>query len=113
MNTRGHITRRGRNSWRVKFELEAHGSVGRQTRYVTVRGTKKQAQAELARLLAAQDAGTLVEPSKVTVAEYMQSWIATASTLALSPKTAERYRQLIDNQIMHFAAAEAQAGSYR
>ena len=100
MNTRGHITRRGRNSWRVKFELEAHGSVGRQTRYVTVRGTKKQAQAELARLLAAQDAGTLVEPSKVTVAEYMQSWIATASTLALSPKTAERYRQLIDNQII-------------
>jgi hypothetical protein len=61
VNNRGHISRRGKNSWRIKFELEALGAVGRQTRYVTVRGTRRGAQAELARLLAAQDTGTLVD----------------------------------------------------
>ncbi len=50
----GNITRRGKNSWRLKFDTGERGSAGKRlTRYVTVRGTKKQAQAELTRLLAA------------------------------------------------------------
>jgi integrase len=49
--------------------------------------------------------GALVEPSKKTVADYMRSWLATASTLSLSPKTAERYAQLIENQIVPYIGA--------
>ena len=97
----GNITRRGANSWRLKFDIGRHPISGeRETRLVTVRGTKKQAQAELTRLLAAHNAGTLVEPSTLTIAQYMRSWIATAETLSISPKTAERYRQLIERQII-------------
>jgi integrase len=50
--------------------------------------------------VAAHDAGTLVEPSKLTVADYMRAWIDTAETLSLAPKTAERYRQLIEQQVV-------------
>ena len=46
--------------------------------------------------MAAQDLGTAVEPSKVTVATYMRSWIETAEAVSISPKTAERYRELIE-----------------
>jgi integrase len=105
----GHIQRRGRNSWRVKFDIGVDPNNKRRTRYVTVRGTKKRAQAELARLVAAFDAGTLIEPSKATIADYTRSWLDTAATLTLSPKTAERYRQLIEHQIIpHLGALPLQ-----
>jgi integrase len=52
--TAGNITRRGKASWRLKFEAgERDPATGRrQTCFVTVRGTKKDAQRELIRLLA-------------------------------------------------------------
>jgi hypothetical protein len=47
----------------------------RRTRYVTVKGTKKAAQIELIRLLSEVENGTIVEPSKVTLAEYLRGWL--------------------------------------
>src|SRR6516165_1896564 len=71
---RGNITRRGKASWRVKFDLDRDPVSGkRQTRYVTVRGKRQDAERELARLLNEAHNGTLVEPSKLTVAEYMRA----------------------------------------
>jgi integrase len=97
----GNITRRGATSWRLKFDLGRDPVTGkRATRFVTVRGTKKAAQVELTRLLAANDAGALVDPSKTTLAVYIRAWIKTAAALNISPKTAERYRQLIEQQII-------------
>lgn len=106
----GHVLRRGKNSWRLKFDAGRDPTTGKRIiQYVTVRGTKKQAQAELTKLLAARDTGTLVTPNKATLAEYLRSWILTAETLSIAPKTAERYRQLIDNQIIpHLGALPMQ-----
>jgi len=96
----GNITRRGKRSWRLKFEAgDRDMATGkRKTRYVTVRGTKKDAQRELIRLLAEVDHGTAVDPSRVTVAEYLWGWLESANDL--SPKTIERYRQLAERQII-------------
>lgn len=105
----GNITRRGRSSWRLKFEGGERDSVTgkRQTRYVTVRGTKKEAQAELIRLLAGVENGTAVEPSRVTVAEYVRGWLDGVDNLA--GKTRERYRQLAEQQIIpHLGAVPLQ-----
>jgi len=97
----GNVTRRGKQSWRLKFDIGRNPATGeRQTRLVTVKGTKREAQVELTRLVAAHDAGTLLEPSKLTVSDYMRAWVGTAETLSLSAKTAERYRQLIERQIV-------------
>ncbi len=38
----------------------------------------------------------------------MRSWINTAATLKLSPKTAERYRQLIEQIVPHLGALPLQ-----
>jgi integrase len=95
----GNITRRGASSWRLKFEAGERDPVtgARRTRFVTVRGTKKDAQRELIRLLAEVENGTAVDPSRVTVAEYLRCWLDGDGDL--SPKTLERYRQLLDQQI--------------
>jgi len=96
----GNITRRGKISWRVKFEAgERDPTTGkRRTRFVTVRGTKKDAQRELIRLLAEVDNGTAVDPSRTTIAEYLRGWFDNDNQL--SPKTLERYRQLAEQQII-------------
>lgn len=106
----GHIQARGPATWRLKFEADRDPATGkRKIQYVTVKGTKKKAQAELTRLLAARDAGAAVEPDKVSVADYMCSWIATAETATISPKTAERYHGLIEHQIIpHLGAIPLQ-----
>jgi len=69
--------------------------------YVTVRGNKRKAEAKLAELLTAIDKGTFIEPSKVTVAEHVRARLAQWKTSgAIGDKTAERYGELIENQIV-------------
>jgi hypothetical protein len=94
---RGNITRRGKNSWQLKFDVPSVDGK-RQQRYATVRGTYKDAQKELTRLLGAADEGALPDPSTSTVAEYLRAWLDTMH--GLSPKTLERYRELGDRQII-------------
>jgi integrase len=54
------------------------------------------AERELAKLLHSFNEGSSVEPSKITVAEYVRGWLDIAD---LAPKTLERYRQLAEQQI--------------
>jgi integrase len=95
--TAGNITRRGTHSWRLKFEDAPDAAGSRRTRYETVRGTKRQAQERLTQLLAARDNGTAVSPSAITAAEYFHSWLD--GHHGLSPKTLERYRQVVKFEI--------------
>jgi len=70
---RGNITRRGKSSWRLKFDVgfDEHGR--RRTRNATVKGKRADAEAELARLLNEYHRGTLLDPSNVTVGEYLRA----------------------------------------
>lgn len=105
--SRGNITRRGKSSWRLKFDLFRHADGRRETRYVTVKGKRQDAQKELTRLLAQADTGMLPEPSRMTVKECIAAWLDGAHGLA--PKTAERYRQLAEQQIYpHLGAVRLQ-----
>ena len=105
---RGNVTRRGKSSWRLKFDDGADPISGkRKTRYVTVRGKRQDAERELARLLNEVHNGTLIEPCKVTVADCVRGWLSGAHGLA--PKTLERYRQLSEQQIVpHLGAVQLQ-----
>jgi integrase len=96
--SRGSIRRRGKRSWQIRFDDGVDAKGRRKARWATVKGTRQDAQKELTRLLGAADAGTLPEPSKATVAEYLREWLD--GTHDLSPKTAERYRELAELQII-------------
>jgi len=91
---RGHIERRGKKSWRLKFDLGRDPATGRrQVRRVTVRGTRKDAEGELTRLLNTIGEGVYVEPSKLTVAEYLDQWLANVKA-TVAPKTYERWEEI-------------------
>jgi len=68
---RGNITRRGKSSWRLKYDVGTDSD--RQIAYVTVRGTGKQAEAELAKRLNELAEGRYVAPTVETVESYARS----------------------------------------
>ena len=108
MSSGGHIRRRGRNrnSWELKYEVERTEG-GRRTRYKTVRGSRKDAQAELNRLLAQIADGIDIAPSKLTVETYVFERIGQwAASGVVGPKSAERYRGLAAGQIAPFLGSK-------
>jgi len=92
----GHVRRRGSRSWELKFDAGSDPATGkRRTRYVAFKGTKAEAQRELVRIVAAEQSGQAVDPTRATVADFMERWQRDWMDANVSPKTAERYRELI------------------
>ena len=95
----GSITRRGKKSWRIKYDLPRDETGERRIAYKTVKGTRKEAEKERRRLLTAIDKGIHVDPSALTVAAYMDQWLADVAPASVSPKSLEQYRSLSRIQI--------------
>ncbi len=90
---RGSIQKRGKNSWRFVFDLERDHMGKRRQKAVTYRGSKRDAEAELSRILAEIENGGFVDPGNITVAEYYERWLAHVATKT-SAKTHERYEEV-------------------
>ena len=98
---KGHIRQRGKRSFELKFDAGRDPATGeRKIQYASFKGTKREAQTKLAALITSVGAGSYVEPSKVTVADFVRArviqWEAAGD---ISARTAQRYRQLVENQI--------------
>jgi integrase len=99
----GHIRRRGENSWELKFDLGRDPVTGkRKTRYHSFKGTKREAQAELIRLSASALKGVYIDATTETIGQFLNRWSRDWATHNVSPKTLERYRFLINKQILPF-----------
>jgi integrase len=95
MSGRGHLQRRGERSWRLKYDVDADGRGNRQTRYVTLKGTRAEAQRQAAKILASVAAGAHVDPSSETVAGFVERWLRDWADDNVSNKTWTRYAQLL------------------
>lgn len=85
---KGHIRRRGTQSWELKFDLGRDPLTGKQRiRYVSFKGTKRKAQAELTRLMAEHAPGVSIDPSKITIATFLDKWDDDYAALNVSPRT--------------------------
>ena len=75
---RGHIRKRNKDAWTVIVELPRDPVTGkRRQKWVTVNGTKKEAEKELARLINEIETGFYTEPSKMSFGEYLDLWLET------------------------------------
>lgn len=97
---RGHIRKRAKDSWSLVVDIGRDPSSGkRRQTWKTFHGTKKQAEAELARLVSAIETGTDLEPQSVTVATFLDRWLeATKSRVA--PRTYDRYSEIVRLHIL-------------
>jgi integrase len=97
----GHIRPQGEGSWEIKFDLGRDPLTGRRiTKYVTLRGTKRQAQEELTRLLSQRNDGTYIEPTKMTVAQYLRHWLEADIDRRVAARTAARHRGIVEKNII-------------
>ena len=104
----GHIQKRGRNSWRLKFDAGRDAAGKRKIQYQTFRGGRREAQLKLAELIASVASNAYVEPTKTTVIEFVRNRIALWEAAGeITARTAARYCELADNQIAPHIGAKA------
>jgi integrase len=101
----GHVRRRGARSWELKFDVGTDAKGNRKIRYVTFKGTKRAAELELARLVAQNASGEGIDPSKVTVAEFVDRWDRDWATANVGLKTLERYQGLLKLYVKPYIGA--------
>ncbi|MFC1924641.1 tyrosine-type recombinase/integrase [Chloroflexota bacterium] len=92
---RGHITKRGKNSYSIKVSLGKDTTGKYKYQWVTVRGTKKDAERRLAELLHQLDNGTYIKSGKTSLAEYLERWLNDYAWPNLAPRTAEGYECIV------------------
>ena len=89
---RGSIRRRGKHSWQIRYYIRGRDKPIEET----VRGLKAKAEEVLTERLAAIGQGEHVDPSKQTVGDYLDAWMASKKG---SPTTLDVYRIIITKHL--------------
>lgn len=109
MRTRGHIAKRPRKgggfSYLVKVESPNSRPGRRKYVYKTARN-KEDAQKALTEILAKIDANAHIEPSKISVGDWVETWLNDHIAQAVEQKTFERYAELLRLHIVPGLGAE-------
>src|SRR6516162_8408690 len=71
---KGHIRKRGKNSWAIVIDTTGPDNK-RKRKWISVKGTKKDAQLRCAALITEMQGGSIFEPAKATLDEYLQRWL--------------------------------------
>lgn len=91
----GHIRQRSPGSWELRYSLGGDPATGRRkTVTATVRGSRKDAEKELRRLLRSVDTGEHVDPTKITVGRFLTIWLDTVKN-EVAPRSHERYSSIV------------------
>lgn len=97
----GHLERRSDKSWTIVIDVGRDPTTGKRKRiYRAFRGTKREAEKEMARLIAELEKGTYVEPSKLTFGDYLKEWLKNREHDNLSPTTLRRYSQIVELRLI-------------
>lgn len=91
---KGHVRQRSAGSWEIRYSWTDPLTRKRKTATATVRGTYKQADAQLRERLSELDKNRHVDPSRVTVAEWLEEWLGLIRG-EVAAKTHERYGELV------------------
>lgn len=91
---RGHIEKRGKNSYSITVSVGKDATGKYKQQWISVKGTKKDAEQKLSEILHQIDNGTFLKPSKTTMTEYLNKWLLDYAKPNLSPRGYERYESI-------------------
>ena len=92
---RGTIRQRSKGSWTIQVYAGKDPVTGKKMRVArTIRGTKKQAELALAKLIQSVETGVDFDATKMTFAKYSARWLE-SKRKQVRPKTIERYSDLM------------------
>jgi len=93
---RGHIVKRYKKSYTIVLNLGTDPATGkRKQQWISVKGTKKEAEKRLSDLLHQLDTYTFLRPAKTPLTEYLERWLQDYVRPNLAPRTAEGYEHII------------------
>ena len=94
---RGHLKQRSKGSRTIVLDLGRDPATGKhRQQWQTVRGTKKEAEKKLAEVQHALDTGSFIQPSKLTVRDFLQQWMRDYVSSSVRAATAEGYRIIVE-----------------
>jgi integrase len=96
---KGHIRERSHGHWAIILDARDPESGKRKRKWHSFRGTKREAQVECSKLIAAISGGTYVDPSRQTVAQFLDRWLTHMAT-QLSPRSHERYAEIVRKNLV-------------
>ncbi len=96
---KGHIRQRAEGSWTLYLPVGKYPN-GR-TKYDTrtIHGKRKDAERELARWITEVESGGYVDETKMTVAQYLESWLLRVKP-NVAGKTFERYAEIVHSHLI-------------
>jgi hypothetical protein len=95
------MRKRYKNSYTVVLNLGHDSTTGkRKQQWISVKGTKKDAEKRLADLMHQLDNETFIKPGKTTLAEYLERWLMDYVWPNLAPKTAEGYEHIMRRHLI-------------
>jgi len=98
---RGHIIKRYKNSYTIVLNLGVDPITGRRKQqWLSVKGTKKEAEKRLSDVLHQLDTGTFMKPGKTTLGEFLERWLKDYAWPNLAPRTAEGYEHIIRRHLI-------------
>jgi integrase len=103
---KGHIRERSPGRWAIVIEMRDPENGRRKRKWHSFARTKREAQIECARLISEVNVGTYIEPSKTTLAQFLDRWLDDVRT-RVTPKTHERYAQICRKNIAPLLGAVA------
>lgn len=93
MSRRDGIRKRGENTWEVRVSLGWDEQTKQYRRAsTTVRGSRADAERRSRELAMQRDHGVFVDPSRLTVQEYLTDWVNAREAQGLKPSTIQGYR---------------------
>lgn len=97
-NGAGTIRQRADGTWEARITLGVDPGTGKQKQKSFYGKTQKEVRQKLQRAMIAVDEGTYAEPSKITVREWLETWL-NEYTNDVKDSTRTRYRQDMTNHI--------------
>ncbi len=92
---KGCIVQRSKGSWRLLFDAGRDPQTGKRCqKSVTVRGTKKDAERKLREMLHSLEMGGYVNPTTLTVGEYLEKWLRDYVATNTAPATGASYTMI-------------------
>jgi len=73
---KGHIRERSPGHWAIILDQRDPSTGKRKRKWHSFEGTKREAQIECSRLITAMTGGNYIEPNKITLAAFLDRWLA-------------------------------------
>jgi integrase len=98
---RGTLRRKSADTWQLRVFRGCDDSGKQLCDYHTIHAkTKREAETEQRRILHALDTGGYTEPSRLTVAEYLESWLQDHAANNVTPYTFDRYESIVRKHLI-------------